>query len=100
MRDMAHAETTRPDNETLKIARAARLKELDMEKIIKDCLVYLAFILVLYFISYQDKDERSFLFSQGIQNQFLQGIPCFGNVCHFYSSYPVFVCLFVVWLDT
>ena len=80
MREMAHANASRPSLDDLKRSREMRLKELEMERIIKDCLVYLFFILVLYFISYQDKDQRSFLFSQGIENRFLQGNPSFDSV--------------------
>ena len=82
MREMAHANSSRPSLDDLKRSREMRLKELEMERIIKDCLVYLFFILVLYFISYQDKDQRSFLFSQGIQSRFLEGNPSFDSVRH------------------
>lgn len=73
-------ETSLPDMEMLKRSRENRLKEMEIEAILKECMTYLFFILVLYFIAYQDKDKRSFLFSQNLQTRFFQGDPAFGNV--------------------
>jgi len=47
---------------------------------IKECIVYLVFVIVVYFISYQERDFRSFLFAQNVKNQFFQGKPTFTNV--------------------
>lgn len=73
-------ETSLPDMEVLKQSRENRLKEMQIEAILKECIIYVFFILVLYFISYQDKDKRSFLFSQNLQTRFFQGDPAFGDV--------------------
>ena len=78
---MAHTSTNLPDMEKLKESREQRLQEIEIEGIIKECIVYLFFILVLYFISYQDKDRRSFTFVQNLQNRFFNpGDPSFGQV--------------------
>ena len=60
------------DHTRLKELREKRLKEIQIEAILKECLIYIFFILVLYFISYQDKDNRSFTFVQNLQNQYFE----------------------------
>ena len=69
------------DSSRLKELREKRLQEIQIEAILKECLVYIFFILVLYFISYQDKDNRSFTFVQNLQNQYFgSGSLKFGKV--------------------
>jgi len=58
-----------------------------MNAIIKECIIYLIFVLVVYFISYQERDRRSFLFAQNIKSQFFGGKPSFSNVSYQSSSF-------------
>ena len=53
---------------------------------IKECIVYLVFVIVVYFISYQERDFRSFLFAQNVKNQFFHGKPSFTSVSSRYIS--------------
>jgi len=48
--------------------------------VIKECIIYLCFVFVVYFISYQERDFRSFLFAQNIKSQFFGGKPAFSSV--------------------
>ena len=80
---MAHADMANmPTMEALKKSRENRLKEMQIEALLKECLVYVFFILVLYFISYQERDKRSYLFAQNVKNQFFTTAtsPAFGDV--------------------
>ena len=79
-RRVAQTAIDRPNTEALKKAREVRLKQLEMNAIIKECIIYLIFVLVVYFISYQERDRRSFLFAQNIKNQFFGGKPSFSRV--------------------
>jgi len=110
-RRAAQTAVDRPNTDALKRAREVRLKQIEMNGIIKECIVYLVFVLVVYFISYQERDFRSFLFAQNIKNQFFGGKPSFSSVSqryfalgHFMLLPPprwlfssVFVCLSVCW---
>jgi len=117
-RRVAQTAVDRPNTEALKKAREVRLKQIEMNAIIKECIIYLIFVLdffpstsvlppcsfsfcltylifvlVVYFISYQERDKRSFLFAQNIKNQFFGGKPSFSNVrqrckpASFFSTY-------------
>jgi len=79
-RRAAQTAVDRPNTEALKKAREVRLKQIEMNAIIKECIIYLIFVLVVYFISYQERDRRSFLFNQNIKNQFFGGKPSFSAV--------------------
>ena len=79
-RRAAQTAIDRPNTEALKKAREVRLKQIEMNAIIKECVIYLIFVLVVYFISYQERDRRSFLFAQNVKNQFFGGKPAFSSV--------------------
>jgi hypothetical protein len=75
-----------PSQEQLKAQREARLKQIEMDAIIRECVIYIFFVLVVYFISYQDRDKRSFAFAQNIKNQFFGGSNEFTGVSFFIFS--------------
>ena len=79
-RRAAQTAVDRPNVEALKRAREIRLKQIEMNAIIKECIIYLVFVFVVYFISYQERDFRSFLFAQNVKNQFFGGKPSFSSV--------------------
>ena len=67
---MRAADLPTPDPEALERAREERLKEIAMEAILKECIVYFFFILVLFFLSYQVRDADSYRFADNIKNHF------------------------------
>lgn len=69
-RKQAANEIAPPDTEELAKQRDLRMKEIAMEAILKECIVYFFFIMVLFFISYQTRDSDSFPFAQNIKNSF------------------------------
>ena len=79
-RQMAASEVAPPDTEALAKARELRMKEIQMEAILKECIVYLFFVIVLFFLSYETRDGDSFLFAQNIKNTFIETSPAFGSV--------------------
>ena len=62
-----------PDMASLEEARQLRMKEIAMEAILKECIVYFFFILVVFFLSYQARDGDSYQFAHSIKNQFVRG---------------------------
>ena len=101
-RRAAQTAIDRPNTEALKKAREVRLKQVEMNAIIKECIVYLLFVLVVYFISYQERDRRSFLFAQNIKNQFFGSKPYFSSVSfHIFTaslSYSRLLLLYILFL--
>ena len=87
-----------PSMDSLKKSREKRLHELKIEALLKECLVYVFFILVLYFISYQERDKRSYLFAQNIKNIFFYSAlsPAFGDVSILVFQPILCVCVCVV----
>ena len=69
-RQMAASELKPPDTSSLEAARELRMKEMQMEAILKEVLVYFFFVLVLFFLSYQNRDLNSFPYAQNIKNIF------------------------------
>lgn len=70
-RKMAAQELQPPDFQALEAARELRLKEMKMEVIIKEIIIYAFFVLVLFFISYQTRDSQSYMYASHLQNTFL-----------------------------
>ncbi|XP_053382148.1 uncharacterized protein LOC123562231 [Mercenaria mercenaria] len=60
-----------PDTEKLEAQRQARLKEMKMEEILKEIMIYGFFVLVLFFLSYQQRDLQSFYYTENMKNMFL-----------------------------
>ena len=70
-RKMAASDIAPPDSASLEEARQLRLKEIQMEEVLKECIVYVFFVLVLFFLSYQTRDTASFNFAQNVKNTFV-----------------------------
>ncbi|CAH1794576.1 unnamed protein product [Owenia fusiformis] len=70
-RKMAAAEVKPPDTKALEKARQKRLNEMKMEAILKECVVYAVFLLVLFFLSYQAKSMAGFEYANVLKNQFV-----------------------------
>ena len=60
-----------PDPEALEEARRKRVNEMKMEAILKEICVYGFFVLILFFLSYQQRDMDSFNFTDNLRNLFL-----------------------------
>jgi len=69
-----------PDTAALEKARDTRMKEIQMEAILKECITYFFFIMVLFFLSYQTRDADSFIFAQNIKNTFVHNSPSLDSI--------------------
>ncbi|KAK7111719.1 hypothetical protein V1264_011307 [Littorina saxatilis] len=72
-RQMGNNEYAPPDTKALSEARDLRLKEIKMEAVIKEMVIYFFFLFIIFFISYQQRDPRSYQFGQNVRNTFLSG---------------------------
>ena len=66
--------------EKLEESRKTREKEIRMEEILKEIMIYFFFVLILFFLSYQGRDKESFVFTENIKSMFLGK---FESVCRF-----------------
>ena len=57
--------------EALEKSRENRMKEIRMEEILKEIFVYGFFVLVLFFLSYQQRDKESFVYTENLKSMFL-----------------------------
>ena len=57
--------------EKLEESRQNRLKEIKMEEILKEIMIYFFFVLILFFLSYQGRDKESFVYTENMKNMFL-----------------------------
>ncbi|CAG5132503.1 unnamed protein product, partial [Candidula unifasciata] len=60
-----------PDPEQLAKARNDRLMEIKMEAVLKDIALYTFFVVVIFFLSYQQRDPQSYYLSNHIKNTML-----------------------------
>ncbi|WAQ97174.1 PKD2-like protein [Mya arenaria] len=60
-----------PDTEKLEEQRLARIKEVKMEAILKEIAVYGFFVIILFFLSYQQRDLQSFYYTENMKSMFL-----------------------------
>ena len=58
--------------EELEMKRKERLKELKIQKIIKDVCVHSLFLLVLYFASYSNRDPNSYFYQDALKRSLIQ----------------------------
>ena len=79
-RKMANESLQPPDTEALEASRKVRLQELQMEAVLKECIIYVFFLLVLFFLSYQARDNDSFMYANNIKNTFVHNSPSFNSV--------------------
>lgn len=68
---MANEQLEPPDTEALEEARKQRIKEVKMEAILKEIMIYFFFVLILFFLSYQQRDLQSFYYTENMKNMFL-----------------------------
>ena len=59
------------DEEYLEIIRIARQKEVEMWSIVKELIGYFFFIVIMYIISYGNRDPLSYLFQENIRMSFI-----------------------------
>ena len=74
-RKKAATEMPDVDVKALEAARELRLKEIQMEAILKEFLVYFFFVSVVFFLSYQTRDLSSHDYAQNIKNTFVETSP-------------------------
>ena len=78
---MAASAIQPPDTAALEAARELRMKEIQMEAVLKEVIVYFFFVMVVFFLSYQARDADSFLLAQNIKNTFVDNSPSLSSVC-------------------
>ena len=79
-RQMATAFVKPIDSAELIAERELRMKEIQMEAILKEVIVYFIFVIVLFFLSYQARDLQSFNYAQNIKNTLVENSPTFESV--------------------
>lgn len=87
-RKEANAEFQPPDPSTLEEARQQRLIELKMEEVLKELTSYIFFVIILFFLSYQQRDSNSYTYATNLKNTFTHnfesvnnsGIICMANL--------------------
>jgi len=73
------------DEEFLELVRRARKKEVEMWAIIRELFGYFLFILIVYVISYGNRDPMSFKFKTVIESNFIV-LPGFDKVINLFSN--------------
>ena len=66
--------------ESLNAARDLRMKEIKMEALLKEIIIYAIFVTVVFFLSYQARDSDSFIFAENVKNTFFRNTPLFESV--------------------
>ena len=79
-RKKAATEMPDVDLKALEEQRQTRLKEIAMEAILKECIVYFFFVSIVFFLSYQARDITSYDLSRNIRNTFVETSPSFESV--------------------
>ena len=79
-RKQAGKEVQPPDMESLNAAREVRMKEIAMEALLKEIVIYAIFVLIVFFLSYQARDSDSFIFAENVKNTFFRNSPTFDSV--------------------
>ena len=74
-RKKAATEMPDVDVKALEAAREVRLKEIQMEAILKEFITYFIFVSVVFFLSYQARDVASFDYAQNIKNTLVDNSP-------------------------
>ena len=86
-RKQAASDVQPPDIESLNAARELRMKEIAMEALLKEIIIYAIFVLVVFFLSYQARDSDSFMYAENIKNTFFRNTPAFDGVkAKFYTN--------------
>ena len=57
-----------------------RMQEIQMEAILKECIVYFFFVITTFFLSYETRDSSSYIFAQNIKDTFKYTSPAFDSV--------------------
>ena len=56
------------------------MQEIQMEAILKECIVYFFFVITTFFLSYETRDSSSYIFAQNIKDTFKYTSPAFDSV--------------------
>ena len=59
------------DEDHLEQIRAARRREVEMWSVVKELVVYTVFIILIYIVSYGNRDPNSYRFQELMQNNFI-----------------------------
>lgn len=78
-RKEANAEFQPPDPSTLEEARQQRLIELKMEEVLKELSSYIFFVIILFFLSYQQRDSNSYTYATNLKNTFTHNFESVNN---------------------
>ena len=72
-RRSANEEFAPPDAETLKKAREHRLMEMKMDAVLREIAIYVFFLGIIFFLSYQQRDPLSFGYGDTVRKNLLSG---------------------------
>ncbi|XP_063443914.1 polycystin-1-like protein 2 [Mytilus trossulus] len=72
-RKLANEDCKPIDMEALNKARENRMMEIKMETLLREIAIYLLFVLVLFFLSYQQRDSFSYQMAANLRNYFDNG---------------------------
>ena len=72
-RKMANSNYQPPNTAELELARKLRLNEIQMEAVLKEIITYILFLMVIFFLSYQQRDPVSFQYAENLKSIFLPG---------------------------
>jgi hypothetical protein len=59
--------------ESLNKARENRMMEIQMETVLREIAIYIVFVLVLFFLSYQQRDSNSYQMAENLKAFFDNG---------------------------
>ena len=74
------------DMESLEKAREARMMEIKMETLLREIAIYIIFVLVLFFLSYQQRDSNSYQMAENLKSFFDNGFTSVSIFSSFFSK--------------
>ncbi|XP_055955042.1 uncharacterized protein LOC126809611 [Patella vulgata] len=84
-RKLANSDYRPPDLSELEETRQLRLNEIKMEAVVKDIVVYAFFVLIIFFLSYQQRDSEGFYLADNLKNRFATGFDKISTVQNYWS---------------
>lgn len=88
--NVEHHERRPPDIESIKRERELRVREIQMETVLKNFITYLIYVLILLFIAYNNRDPDSYHLNANIQNTFVTDD--FNEVCVTFAPHMLAFC--------
>ncbi|XP_038048999.1 polycystin-1-like [Patiria miniata] len=91
-----------PSKEALEEARKKRLKEIKMNRMLKETGIYTIFVIIVLFLCYTNRDDMSFYMSQSLRDVFIEnnGAENSSDKLTFHSLEKSTPDLFWTWVET